>query len=70
MRDPVLAELMGLEEVNAETCAECHRTRTPSLGEFQFASAVQLVCNNRLRPVEGGEGRSAAAPERSTSRSP
>lgn len=47
MRDPVLARLMGLEPIDASTCAGCHRPDTPSARPFSFVEAVQRVCVNR-----------------------
>lgn len=52
MRDPVLARLLGLEDIDASTCATCHRPSTPSARPFDFAAAVQRVCVNRLLEVD------------------
>lgn len=57
MRDPVLARLLGLEEVQEATCLACHRPDTPSAAPFQFVEAVQRVCVNRAASPK------AAAPE-------
>jgi mono/diheme cytochrome c family protein len=47
MRDPVLARLLGLVDIDAQTCAGCHRPSTPSAEAFDFATAVRRVCVNR-----------------------
>lgn len=47
MRDPVLARLLGLEDVREATCLVCHRPDTPSATPFRFVDAVQRVCVNR-----------------------
>ncbi len=51
MRDPVLAELLGLEPIREATCAGCHRPHAPSAVRFDFESALRRVCVNRAPPV-------------------
>lgn len=48
MRDPVLAELLGLAQIDAQTCATCHQGHTPAVKTFEYAAAVLKVCQNRL----------------------
>ena len=43
MRDKQLADLMGLEKVNEATCGPCHRSDSPRLRPFDYASLVRLV---------------------------
>lgn len=43
MKDKVLARLLGLEDVKAETCAKCHTSDGPSVTPFDFAAKVKLV---------------------------
>jgi hypothetical protein len=47
MRDPVLARLLGLQDVEEATCLVCHRPDTPSATPFRYVDAVQRVCVNR-----------------------
>ena len=43
MKDPMLRDLLGLEKIDAKTCANCHRSDTPGIAPFDFAAKVGLV---------------------------
>ncbi|MBI4816303.1 MAG: hypothetical protein HY791_08595 [Deltaproteobacteria bacterium] len=49
MRDPLVARLLGLEDIKEETCARCHAEAGPSLSPFDFAKALEAV---RHRPAD------------------
>lgn len=43
MRDKKLADLLGLEAIEATTCAPCHTGDAPTVQPFTFAEKVELV---------------------------
>lgn len=51
MRDPALAELLGLEKVSATTCAPCHTASSPKVRPFDYAAAVQKIAHGKTKKV-------------------
>ncbi len=43
MRDKVLAELNGLQKVEASVCSPCHTNDAPSVSPFKFEEKLELV---------------------------
>ena len=43
MKDEILAELLGLQKVEASTCARCHKADGPGVVPFDYHQKVELV---------------------------
>ena len=43
MRDKVLAELNGLQKIEASTCSPCHTNDAPSVTPFKFEEKIDMV---------------------------
>lgn len=54
MRDPLLAELLGLQPITEATCAGCHQAHAPAVPAFDYTRALKRVCTHRI--AEEGSG--------------
>lgn len=52
MRDKVLAELNGLEKIDATTCSACHTADEPSVAPFEFEKKIDLVRHVKAEETE------------------
>jgi hypothetical protein len=56
MKDPELARIVGLVDVNEEVCRRCHNESTPSVRPFDFSNMWKAISH-------GLDGRESNSPE-------